>query len=167
MNYNKMFIRISCSRRTLPGRVCIHISYSSCSFSSVLSLLQNPTAPTSNFSPQGKILSCFRRQHTRVSHITSNLIYPSLPFSLFLTTYCTSKYLPLLPCWPFSFAAVVIFPSFLSPSFLICFSCASLHLFASLFQVDYCLHSVFNMYSTHTVWVSLLLSNLSFSLAAS
>lgn len=103
----------------------------------LFSLLQNPTAPTSNFSPRGKILSCFRKQQKRVSHTIP--LYPSSFMSIF-TPQSTFLY-----CLPGSSALLLLSSSLSSQSLLFscCFPCAYLHLFPSLFQVSYCLHSEF------------------------
>lgn len=73
------------------------------SSSSIFSLPQNQTAPTSNSSPRGKTQCCFRRQHERVSStpllasvdccltfpipVPSLPLHLSLPLSLFLSYF--------------------------------------------------------------------------------
>lgn len=154
LKFNKML-----TKKAVPMFCSITVTSSS---SSVFSLLQNQTAPTSNSSPRGKTQWCFRRRHERVSRTplsasvdccpTLPIPEPSLPLHLSL-----SLSLSLFLC-RFS----VISPMILSSSVFLLLS-----LFTSLphcFRLAIvCSVSVWNLFRLRYVQVSLSFpSNLSF-----
>lgn len=146
LNFNKMSTEIV--------SVCVSLIYSSCFSSSIFFLLQNQTAPTSSFSPRGKILWCFRRQRRRVSHPPLSALLASLnrcatlsahslrSLSLF---FCNSVLLPLaaslFPCSLFTasslssrlYSSVLlsVLSTTIHPSLSLSFSFSLLSLFTS------------------------------------